>query len=212
MVPRKKNTPKGRADRATADFEKIIRRRIRESARVKLAILRGSQAKTAAAVAQVLVEAFRAGRQAFFFGNGGSAADAQHLAAELVGKYYFDRPPLPALALATNSSCVTAIGNDYGYQHTFTRQLEAHGRAGDVAVGLSTSGNSRNVLAALRAAQKRGMITVGMTGSRISKMAEVCRYLIQVPSEETPRIQEGHMLIGHVLCEIVESELFPRRG
>lgn len=212
MVLKKRNTSKLRAAGTTADFEKTIRRRIRESARVKLEILRGDHAKTAAAVAQVLVEAFRAGRQAFFFGNGGSAADAQHLAAELVGKYYFDRPPLPALALATNSSCVTAIGNDYGYEHAFSRQLEAHGQAGDVAVGLSTSGNSSNVVAALRAAQKRGMITVGMTGSRISKMAEVCMHLIRVPSEETPRIQEGHMLIGHVLCEIVESELFPKRG
>jgi D-sedoheptulose 7-phosphate isomerase len=187
-----------------------IRLRIRESAQVKLALLEGRHVAVIADVAAAMVKALHAGRKVLFFGNGGSAADAQHLAAELVGKYYYDRPALPALALCVNNSCVTAIGNDYGYDQTFSRQLEAHGAPGDIAVGISTSGNSENVIAGLRAARKKGLITVGMTGARPSKMAEVATHLIRVPSEETPRIQEGHILIGHVLCEIVEKELFPR--
>ena len=133
----------------------MIRERIRESARVKLALLDGDFTKTIADIAAVMVKALRKGRQVLFFGNGGSAADAQHLAAELVGRYYFNRPPLPSLALATNTSCVTAIGNDYGFDQSFSRQLEAHGVAGDVAVGMSTSGASPNVIEALRAGAER---------------------------------------------------------
>ncbi len=157
-----------------------------------------------------MVKALRAGHKIVFFGNGGSAADAQHLAAELVGKYYYDRPALPALALCVNTSCVTAIGNDYGYDQTFSRQIEAHGASGDVAVGISTSGNSANVVAALKAARSKGMITVGMTGENPGRMAGTAEFLIAVPSRETPRIQEGHTLVGHILCEIVEKELFPK--
>jgi D-sedoheptulose 7-phosphate isomerase len=211
MASKKRVSGGKKAVSATASYEKVFRERARESARVKLAILKGEIVKTAANLAGAMVKALREGHQAFFFGNGGSAADAQHLAAELVGKYYYDRPPLPSLALATNTSCVTAIGNDYGYDLTFARQIQAHGRAGDVAIGLSTSGNSPNVVAGLRVAQEMGMITAGLTGARMSKMAEFSTFLIRIPSDETPRIQEGHMLIGHVICEIIESELFPKR-
>jgi len=190
------------------DHEAAIRRRIEESARVKLALLEDAHVKTIARVADAMVKALRAGRQVIFFGNGGSAADAQHLASELVGRYYFNRPALPSLALASNTSCLTSIGNDYGYEYTFSRQIEAHGVKGDVAMGLSTSGNSPNVIEALRVAKKRDMVTVGMAGARGGKMAPFCDHFIRIPSTETPRIQEGHMLIGHTVCEIVEDEIF----
>jgi D-sedoheptulose 7-phosphate isomerase len=163
-----------------------------------------------AQAAELLAAAYRNGNQAIFFGNGGSAADAQHLAAEMVGRFAYDREPLPALALNTNSSAVTAIGNDYGYDELFVRQLSAHARPGDVAVGLSTSGTSRNVLAAARIKEKLGVKMIALVGANAEAIAPLADVVISVPSTDTPRIQECHILIGHLLCEWIERSMFPR--
>ena len=159
-------------------------------------------------VSQALVEAFQRGNKVFLFGNGGSAADAQHIAAEFVGRFAFDRPALPALALNVNTSCVTAIGNDYGFDLVFSRQIEALAHPGDVAVGISTSGQSPNVIRAMSTAKKIGLHTVGLTGSSGKGLKEAVEYCICVPSAETPRIQECHILIGHIISELVEQTLF----
>jgi D-sedoheptulose 7-phosphate isomerase len=161
-------------------------------------------------VANVCVEALRSGRKLLFAGNGGSAADAQHLAAELVSRYAYDRPGLPAFALTTDTSVLTAIGNDYGYERLFARQIEAVGASGDVFFGLSTSGRSPNVLHAFDVARERGLVTVGMTGRTGGQMASHCDHLLRIPSDVTPRIQEGHIAIGHAICQIVEATLFPK--
>lgn len=163
-----------------------------------------------ASAAEVLIEAYLAGHKAIFFGNGGSAADAQHLAAEFLGRYLRERAPLPALALSTNTSAVTAIGNDYGFEHTFARQLRALSSPGDVAVGISTSGNSRNVVEALVCARELGLFTIAMTGASGGQLRGRVDVLIEVPSEETPRIQECHILAGHALCDAVESAIVAR--
>jgi D-sedoheptulose 7-phosphate isomerase len=155
--------------------------------------------------AEALATAYLSGHKALFFGNGGSAADAQHLAAEFLGRYLRERDPLPAIALNTNTSAVTAIGNDYGYEHTFSRQLRALGVRGDVAVGISTSGNSQNVVEALKCARELGLFTIGLTGAAGGKMRGLVDVLIAVPSDETPRIQECHILAGHALCDAVEG-------
>lgn len=156
------------------------------------------------------VGALRAGGKLMFAGNGGSAADAQHWAGELVSRFYYDRPGLAAIALTTDSSILTAIGNDYGYDYTFARQVEALGRNGDVLVVISTSGNSANVLRAAQAARERGIAVIGFTGEGGGKLAPLCRICFQVPSNETPRIQEGHEFLGHLLCALIESEMHPR--
>ena len=166
--------------------------------------------KTIEDVANVMVEAYRADRKVLFCGNGGSAADAQHLAAELSGRFYYDRPPLYAEALHANTSYVTAVGNDYGYDEIYARAVRAFGREGDVLVAISTSGNSPNILKALQAAQEIGMITVGMTGQTGGKMKEMCHFLLNPPSTDTPRIQECHILMGHIVCQLVEAGVFPR--
>ena len=163
-------------------------------------------------VAERMAAVFRAGGRVYFFGNGGSAADAQHWAAELSGRFYLDRPGLPAFALTTNSSETTAIGNDFGYEWTFARPLAAMARAGDMAVGISTSGGSPNVVKALEAARERGVVTVGFTGEGGGKMAPLCDLLVRAPSAETPRIQECHELCGHVICGLVERLLFLEPG
>lgn len=155
--------------------------------------------------ADALISAYRSGHKALFFGNGGSAADAQHLAAEFLGRYLRERGPLAALALHCNSSALTAIGNDYGYDHVFSRQLEALAVPGDVAFGISTSGNSRNVLEAMACARRLGLVTIALTGSSGGKLRSLADILIAVPSEETPRIQECHILAGHALCDAVEQ-------
>ena len=155
-----------------------------------------------------LIEAFKNGKKVLFCGNGGSAADAQHLAAEFSGRYYFDRPPLYAEALHVNSSYMTAVGNDYGYDEVYARLLRAMGTDGDVLVAMSTSGNSANVLNAIKVAREKNMLVIGMTGMEGGKMATLCDILLNVPSKDTPRIQECHMLLGHIVCEIVEKELF----
>jgi D-sedoheptulose 7-phosphate isomerase len=157
--------------------------------------------------ANALIAAYRGGRKALFFGNGGSAADAQHLAAEFLGRYLIERRPMPAVALHANTSAVTSIANDYGYEHVFSRQIQALGVAGDVAVGISTSGNSLNVLEALRAARQMGLYTIGLTGAGGGSMRELVDVLIAAPSSETPRIQECHILVGHALCDAVEQAL-----
>jgi D-sedoheptulose 7-phosphate isomerase len=157
--------------------------------------------------AEALITAYLGGKKAIFFGNGGSAADAQHLAAEFLGRYLRERAPLPALALNTNTSAVTAIGNDYGYEHTFSRQLRALASAGDVAVGISTSGNSRNVVEGLLCARELGLFTIAMTGASGGQMRGMVDVLVDVPSEETPRIQECHILAGHAICDAVESAI-----
>ncbi len=158
--------------------------------------------------AQAWIMTFRNGGKVLFCGNGGSAADAQHLAAELSGRFYIDRPPLYAEALSVNASYVTAVGNDYGFDEIFARMTQAAGRPGDVLVALSTSGNSSNVLKAIAQARTQGMVVVGFTGATGGDMATRCDVLLNVPSTDTPRIQEAHMLIGHVLCQLVESTLF----
>jgi D-sedoheptulose 7-phosphate isomerase len=159
------------------------------------------------AAANALIAAYRSGRKAIFFGNGGSAADAQHLAAEFVGRYLRERPALPALALNANTSSVTAIANDYGYDQVFSRQIQALAAPGDVAVGISTSGNSKNVIEALVTARKMRVLTVGLTGANGGRMRDLVDVLIAAPSSETPRIQECHILVGHALCDAVEEAM-----
>lgn len=159
-------------------------------------------------VAEKLIEAFNSGKKVLLCGNGGSAADAQHIAAEFVGKFYFDRPALPAEALTVNTSSITAIGNDYSFDQVFSRQVEAFGVPGDLCIGISTSGNSRNVIEAFQAAKRIGMTTVALTGASGGQMVSKVDYCIQIPSTDTPRIQEHHILVGHILCEIVEQALF----
>jgi D-sedoheptulose 7-phosphate isomerase len=170
-------------------------------------------AATAEAVARVTA-ALRAGRKLMICGNGGSAADAQHWAGELVSRFHYDRPGLAAIALTTDSSIMTAIGNDYGYERVFARQVEALGQEGDVLFAISTSGRSPNILAALEAARARGIATVGFTGQGQGlgpgSMAALCDVMICVPSAITPRIQEGHEVLGHAICAMVEAAMFPR--
>lgn len=160
------------------------------------------------AAASLLTAAFQADKKVLFCGNGGSAADAQHLAAELSGRFYLNRPPLFAEALHVNGSYLTAVGNDFGFEKIYSRMVEAAGRAGDVLVAISTSGNSPNILNAIFAAKKLGMTVIGLTGETGGKMAAEVDLLLNVPSKDTPRIQESHILIGHILCEIVEKNLF----
>jgi len=186
--------------------DSLLRKNIESSIEVHRRLLEACLPAMQAA-ADALIAAYRGGRKAIFFGNGGSAADAQHLAAEFVGRYLRERPALPALALHANSSSVTAIANDYGYDRIFSRQIQALAAPGDVAVGISTSGNSKNVMEALSAARKMGVFTIGLTGAGGGCMRDLVDVLIAAPSTETPRIQECHVLIGHALCDAVEEAL-----
>lgn len=163
-------------------------------------------------VTEACVQAFSEGRKVLFIGNGGSAADAQHLAAEFVSRFYFDRPGLPSMALSTDPSIVTAIGNDYGYEKLFSRQIEAHGQAGDILVAISTSGKSPNVINGIRTAREKGLKTVAMTSAKGHDMAEICDYRIMVPSSVTPKVQECHITIGHAICAGVEAALFLKKS
>lgn len=158
-------------------------------------------------VSEVVEKALRAGNKVMLAGNGGSAADSQHIAAEFVSRFEFDRPGLPSIALSTDTSMLTAIGNDYGYDYVFARQLEANGREGDVFIGISTSGNSKNVVAAVEAAKKRGIVTVALCGAG-GRLKDLCDYALPVPSTHTPRIQENHILIGHAICALVEEAIW----
>ena len=159
-------------------------------------------------VTDVIAKAFANGNKVLFCGNGGSAADAQHLAAEFSGRFYSDRDPLPSEALHCNTSYITAVANDYGYDQVYSRIVKGSGKEGDVLVGLSTSGNSVNIINALEQAKKIGMITVVLSGETGGKMKSLCDYLLNVPSNDTPRIQESHITIGHIICQLVEEELF----
>ena len=161
-------------------------------------------------VATACTTAFCNGNKVLFCGNGGSAADAQHLSAEFSGRFYYDRPPLPSEALHVNTSYLTAVANDYSYDEVYARIVRGSGHEGDILIGLSTSGNSRNVIRAFEVANEIGMITVALTGEGGGKMKEVVDFLIDVPSADTPRIQESHIMIGHIICEIVETSLFPK--
>lgn len=158
-------------------------------------------------VVNIILAALRNGNKVILAGNGGSAADAQHIAAEFVSRFEFDRDPLAAIALTTDTSILTAIGNDYGYEHLFSRQLRALGRAGDVFIGISTSGNSKNVVAGINVCKSLGIISVGLTGNK-GAMLDICDHIISVPSGNTARIQESHILIGHSICSMVESGFF----
>ncbi len=159
--------------------------------------------------ADQIAEAFKNGHRLYLCGNGGSAADAQHLAAEFTGRFYSDREPLPAEALHVNTSFLTAVANDYSYDQIYERAIKAHGRKGDVLIGLSTSGNSKNILLAQAEAKTRGMVVISFTGESGGQMKDSCDYLFNVPSKDTPRIQESHILIGHIICQLVEEKLFP---
>lgn len=187
-------------------LQAVISQRIEASIEVHQRLLRHTE--ICAEVAERVIRAFRSGNKVLLFGNGGSAADAQHIAAEFVGRYYLDRPALPAQALTVNTSSLTAIGNDYAFDQIFSRQIEAFGQAGDVAIGISTSGNSRNVIEALRVAKRKDMVAVGMTGESGGQLKAEVDYCICVPSRDTPRIQEAHILVGHVLSELVEQAIF----
>ncbi len=200
MSDRRPDTPQDRLARVRASFE--------ESARVKAETLELAAVRVVAA-AELLIETFRGGGRALVFGNGGSASDAQHLASELAGRFDRERPALPALALTANTSDLTAIGNDYGFEHVFARLVQAHGRPGDLAVALSTSGNSANVLEAVTEARSRGMRSIGLLGKGGGKLAACVDVPIVVPSDTTARIQATHIPVLHVLCELVDATLYP---
>lgn len=186
----------------------IVRRQISASANAKEALLQNEHVlHRIAYAAEVCTEAYRNGCKTLFAGNGGSAADAQHLAGEFVSKFYFDRPGIPSIALTTDTSIITAIGNDYGYDRLFARQVQAQGNKGDVFIGISTSGNSENIVKALPVCREKGIRTIALTGARPCRMDEF-DIVIKVPSTETPRIQECQTLIGHIICCIVEENIF----
>ena len=181
------------------------------SADVKNAFIR-THGERVIEVGQLLIRAFRENKKVMLFGNGGSATDASHIAAEFVGRYRRDREPLSALALGTDMAAVTCIANDYDFSDIFSRQIQAHGRKGDVAIAISTSGNSLNVIRGVEAAHERGLVTVGWTGAGGGKLADVVDYCFTVPSSVTARIQECHITLGHVLCELIEERLFGDQG
>ena len=180
---------------------------LRESAAVKVA-MSDRDADTICRIADAIVAAYRAHKKVIMFGNGGSAADAQHIVAELLGRFQLSRPALPALALTTNSSVVTAIGNDFGFENVFSRQIEAWAQEGDVVIALSTSGTSRNVLAAVTAAKRRGALTVALTGGTGGALTGAVDLALIVPASSPQRIQEAHITVGHVICSLVETALF----
>ncbi|MFY9910142.1 MAG: D-sedoheptulose 7-phosphate isomerase [Candidatus Sulfotelmatobacter sp.] len=195
--------------RPTGDFEERVGRSIQASIAVKQLLLGNAEVVSIiATVSALLVDALGKGNKVVLFGNGGSAADAQHIAAEFVGRFLIDRPALPALALSVNTSCVTAIGNDYGFDRVFSRQIEALGRSGDVAIGISTSGNSSNVVDGILVAKKMGLHTVALTGCTGGQLKNSADYCVCAPSKETPRIQECHILIGHIISQLIEESLF----
>ena len=191
----------------------LIKKSIINSIKTKEEILENEGIlRTINQTSKKMIEAFINGRKVLFCGNGGSAADAQHLAAELSGKFYLDREPLFAGVLGTNFSYLTAVSNDYSYNDVFARAVKANGKLGDILVAISTSGNSINVIEALKVARDKEMITVGLSGETGGNMKNLCHYLIKVPSTDTPRIQESHILIGHIICEIVEKEIFGKKS
>ena len=189
------------------NFRQRIEDSLSESAYVKVLLL---QRETAVIeqIGRALVKTYKRGKKALIFGNGGSAADAQHIAAELESKFLKERKAIPCMALTTNSSTLTAIGNDYGYERTFARQVEAYAQKGDAVIAISTSGNSANVLEAVKKAKKMGVTTIGMTNEKGGKLRRLVDHCLRVPSMDTQRVQECHITVGHILCDLVESSLF----
>jgi len=193
------------------DNQSLIRERITSSIQLKQSLLENTALlQTTNKLAEIIVACYNNGGKVLWAGNGGSAADAQHLAAELTGRFYYDRPALSSEALHVNTSYITAVANDYAYDLIYSRLISGIGKKGDVLIGLSTSGNSGNVVNALIKAKEMGIATVGFTGEGGGKMKEHCDLLFAIPSRDTPRIQECHMLLGHTVCEIVETTLFPK--
>lgn len=189
----------------------VVKENLQKSIDLKNQLIQDSNfISTISSVAEKIIECYQQEGKVLFCGNGGSAADSQHLAAELSGRYYYDRPPLFSEALHVNTSYVTAVANDYSYEEVYARLTKAMGKKDDILIGLSTSGNSKNVIRAFEEAQQIGMLTIGMTGSGGGKMKALSDIFIEIPSKDTPRIQECHMLAGHTICEIVEQTLFPQ--
>jgi D-sedoheptulose 7-phosphate isomerase len=189
------------------EISELAADRLRASLAVKEALLAPESLTEVAAAAALVVRALRAGRKLLIFGNGGSAADAQHIAGEFVGRFLAERRALPALALSVNSSVVTALANDYSFEIVFARQIEAFGEPGDVAFGISTSGTSANVVAGLRVARERGLSTLALTGRTGGALRELADACVRIPADDTPRIQEGQVVVAHILCEIAEREI-----
>ncbi|MBP5457943.1 MAG: D-sedoheptulose 7-phosphate isomerase [Paludibacteraceae bacterium] len=186
-----------------------IKQHIEDSIQTKQRILSNEALLTQIGeAADLLIKAYQSGKKTLLAGNGGSAADAQHIAGEFVSKFYFDRPGIPSIALTTDTSILTAVGNDYGFERLFARQIEAQGQKGDVFIGISTSGNSKNILAALEACKAKGIQTIGLTGEKKCRMDDLCDIVLKIPSADTPRIQESHIMVGHILCGLVEEALF----
>jgi D-sedoheptulose 7-phosphate isomerase len=183
----------------------VVTGQIRESASLCAGL--AGQADTIVQIAEQMTKAFRQGKKVLLFGNGGSAADAEHIACELAGKFTLFRDPLPAIALTTNTSSLTAIGNDFGYEEVFARQLRGLVAKGDVVIGLSTSGASPNVIKAIEEANRQGAVTVAFTGAE-GKLKDIAQHVLSIPSTDTPRMQEAHMLAGHIICGLVERSLF----
>lgn len=186
-----------------------IKNYIQDSISTKNKILNNEKTlATIQKIADVIVEAYSNDKKVLTAGNGGSAGDAQHIAGELVSKFFFDRPGLSAFALSTDTSILTAIGNDYGYELSFARQIQANANEGDIFIGISTSGNSKNIIKAIEEAKKKGVITIGLVGEKECEMDKICDYILKVPSTSTPTIQESHIMIGHIICAIVEEQIF----
>ena len=191
--------------------KKVIKRNLEDALKLKQLLLENDELiQSSESVARFVVECFQQDGKVLFCGNGGSAADAQHLAAELSGRYYYDRPALFAEALHVNSSYITAVANDNSYDEIYSRLISSLGKEGDVLIGMSTSGNSENIVRALKAANEKGMKTVAFTGQDGGKLKHLADIAIRIPSQDTPRIQECHLLLGHAICEIVEKEMFPK--
>jgi D-sedoheptulose 7-phosphate isomerase len=192
-----------------SSLEQVFNQSFQDSIELKQQVLNDEKLKAIIlSVAEAFVNAYKSGNNTRFCGNGGSAGDAQHIAAELSGRFYFDRPPLDSEALHVNGSYITAVANDYSYDVIYERMVQAQGKPGDILVGISTSGNSKNVLLAMKKAKELGMKTIAFTGEGGGSMAEYADFLIAIPSKDTPRIQEVHILVGHIICQIVEEELF----
>ena len=192
-------------------MQKYIEQQIRESIDTKKRLLESDEVLDSIYKAtKLIIDAYKNGNKTLIAGNGGSAADAQHIAAEFVSRFYFDREALASIALTTDTSILTAIGNDYGFDRVFARQIEANGLKGDIFIAISTSGNSKNIIEAIKVAKAKNLYTVALTGMSGGKIANMCDITIKVPSSSTPRIQESHILIGHIMCEIVEKQLFSK--
>ncbi|MBF8984853.1 D-sedoheptulose 7-phosphate isomerase [Lutibacter sp. B2] len=194
-------------------MKNYIKNEIMESYKIKKILWKDDVLiNTIKIVAEKAIKVYKNKNKILIAGNGGSAADAQHIAGELVSRFKFDRPGLPAIALTTDTSIITSIGNDYGYDYLFERQIQANGMNGDMFIGITTSGNSINIIKAFEECKKKGIITVGITGKSGGKIEGLCDYCIKAPSNETPRIQECHIMIGHIICAIIEKELFGEEG